>query len=1032
MTRFEQNTHPAVYVGIVLSLVAVFIADSMTPLGIAVWIFYVVPVSLCLLTTRPTLPLSVASASTIGLVVGYFVSPQAALSVNVVQINRGFGFIAIWGVAVMAQQILRSRLAIQKQTWLRAGQNSLAEHVQGDLRIEALGSRVLHFLARYLDAQVGALYALEDGGRLRCVAGFAVEAPAQIPTFALGESLVGQAASTGRPLHVRDLPDDYLRIASGLGARKPRELLVAPLISEATVAGVLELGFFHPMHASDMELLDLLTERIAIALRASKDRTQLEYLLQETQRQAEELQTQQEELRVNNEALEEQGTALRESQARLELQQAELEQTNTQLEEQTDLLAQQKAVLEAAQVVLSQRTAELERANRYKSEFLANMSHELRTPLNSSLILAKLLADNKDGNLTPEQVAFAQNIYSAGNDLLDLINDILDLAKIESGRMEVKPETVRVSHLVQTLTHTFERMAQEKGIRFLASVEASAPDTVETDSLRLNQILKNLLSNAVKFTDRGDVRLTIAGTSGHRIRFDVRDTGIGIPTDQQDVIFEAFRQADGTTIRKYGGTGLGLSISRDLARLLGGVIVVTSEVGKGSTFSLLMPTVYEPSASAQQLSPTPQATAASTAFAVPASVRARKKAKRASSIEDDRARLVDGARVLLIIEDDESFARVLCDLAHELDFQCLIAASANEGIELALEFRPTAIVLDMHLPDHSGLTVLDRLKRNPATRHIPIQVASVEDHTQAALEMGAAGYMIKPVKRERLSEALARLPRRFTEGVRSVLVVEDDRVQRESICHLLTADDVRTVPVETAAAALEELRTSTHDCMVLDISLPDASGFELLEKMAQGDQYSFPPVIVYTGRSLSADEEQRLRKYSRSIIIKGARSPERLLDEVTLFLHQVEANLPPDRRRMLQEARRRDAVFEGRRILVVEDDVRNIFALSSVLEPRGAKLTLARNGREALDALEAQSEIDMVLMDIMMPEMDGYDAMEQIRKRPEWQKLPIIALTAKAMRDDHDRALAAGANDYIAKPIDVDQLLSLMRVWMPR
>jgi CheY-like chemotaxis protein len=805
-----------------------------------------------------------------------------------------------------------------------------------------------------------------------------------------------------------------------------------PVTSEGAVEGVVELGFFDPTHASDRELLELLSERIAIALRASKDRSQLEHLLEETQRQAEELQTQQEELRVNNEELEEQGKALRESQTRLELQHAELEQTNSQLEERTELLARQKEDLEMSKAALAERSADVERASRYKSEFLANTSHELRTPLNSALILAKLLTDNKDGNLTPEQVTFARNIYSAGNDLLDLINDILDLAKIESGKMEVKPEVVRVSRLVRTLTQTFQPMAEQKSLRFVTSIESAAPESLETDSLRLHQILKNLLSNAIKFTERGEISLTVRRSGDRWIQFDVSDTGIGIPADQQHVIFEAFRQADGTTIRQYGGTGLGLSISRDLARLLGGEVAVTSVVGQGSAFSLRLPIVYEPSVSAQQPPTTGAPVSAATAAATEPTASVRRGVSPAAPLDDDRARLVDGARVLLIIEDDESFARVLCDLAHELDFQCLVAATADDGIELALQFRPTAIVLDMNLPDHSGLTVLDRLKRNPATRHIPVQVASVEDHTQAALEMGAAGYMLKPVTREQLADALVKLRSRFSEGVRSVLVVEDDRVQRESICRLLTAQDVRTVPVESAAAALEQLRASTHDCMVLDISLPDASGFELLEKMAEEDQYSFPPVIVYTGRSLSADEEQRLRRYSSSIIIKGARSPERLLDEVTLFLHQVEANLPADRRKMLQQARSRDAVFEGRTILVVEDDVRNIFALSSVLEPRGATLRIARNGREAVDALNGTSDIDMVLMDIMMPEMDGYEAMEQIRRRPEWQKLPIIALTAKAMRDDHDRALAAGANDYIAKPIQVEQLLSLMRVWMPR
>ena len=1036
MTRFEQKTQPGVYIATALTLIAVLAADWAAPVGVAVWIFYLLPVTLCLRTSRPDLPVYVAGVAMTAIAVDYFVSPTGFLTANIVQLNRAFGIVVTAGVALMSRQIIRSRLALQRDAWLRSGQNGLSAHVQGDLRVEALAARVLEFLARYLDAQVGVMYAVEEG-RLHRIAGYALDPAANpVHTLAMGEGLAGQAAASGHVLRVRDLPDDYIRVSSAIGDGRPRELLIAPVSADGQLRGVIELGFFHPVHHSDLDLLEMVSERVAIALEAARDRTQLENLLEETQRQAEELQTQQEELRVTNEELEEQSTALRESQQRLELQQTELEQTNSHLEQQTELLSRQKEQLESAQRILAERGVELERASRYKSEFLANMSHELRTPLNSSLILSKLLADNRDGNLTPEQVTFAQNIYSAGNDLLDLINDILDLSKIESGKMEVKPETVRIARLVHTVSQTFDPMAREKGISFTVTHAESAPQAIETDPQRLMQILKNLLSNAVKFTEHGGVELQIEEAPGEMVRFAVRDTGIGIPASQQDVIFEAFRQADGTTSRKFGGTGLGLAISRDLAGLLGGRIELSSEPGRGSTFALVLPQVYTasptgPPHAAAEASAAPEVLAA-TALPALAPAPPRRRSRGVVQIDDDRGRLQEGARVLLVIEDDAAFAQVLCGLARELGFQCLLAPTADEGMELALQYRPTAIVLDMNLPDHSGLTVLDRLKRNPATRHIPVQVASVDDHTQTALEMGAAGYMLKPVQREQLADALANLQARFSERVRSVLVVEDDAVQRESICHLLAAHDVRTVPVASAAAALEQLRTSTLDCMVLDISLPDATGFELLERMADEDQYSFPPVIVYTGQSLSPEEEQQLRKYSRSIIIKGARSPERLLDEVTLFLHQVEANLPADRQRMLQEARSRDAVFEGRTVLIVEDDVRNIFALSSVLEPRGAGVVIARNGREAIEVLSSRRDIDMVLMDIMMPEMDGYEAMQEIRKRPDLRDVPIIALTAKAMRDDRERCLAAGASDYIAKPIDVEQLMSLMRVWMPR
>jgi CheY-like chemotaxis protein len=1031
MKRFEQQPDPLIASAVAALTAAVAIADWMIPLGFIVWIFYVAPIALCLRMTRPNIAFYVAAFATAAMLVELLRSTEGALNRDVIRFNRAVGISVLWGFAVIVRQILSARLSLQKEQWLRAGQHGLSDQVQGDRRIESLGESVMQFLASYLDARVGAFYVLETD-RLRRVAGFAVPPAEGDVSFALGESLVGQAAAQRKPVHVRDVPASYyLQVNSGLGRTAARELLLAPVMIDGTVNGVLELGFLHPVQQSDRDLVELLSERIGIAIKASHDRSRLEDLLEESQRQAEELQTQQEELRVSNEELEEQGHALRESQARLELQQSELEQVNSHLEEQAVVLAEQKASLERTQAALVERGADLARASQYKTEFLANMSHELRTPLNSTLILARLLADNRGANLTPEQVRFAESIYASGNELLGLINDILDLSKIESGHMEVKPETVRLARIADALTPGFKPMAVQKGIGFAITVADGAPETIVTDPQRLQQILKNLLSNAIKFTEQGEVTLRMAVDEG-RVRFIVRDTGIGIPESQQGVIFEAFRQADGTTNRKYGGTGLGLSISRELAHLLGGQIELSSSPGEGSTFTLTLPETYVPVERPSPARPAPAAAAAASPEPPAPSAAASPAVRRPPALEDDRDQLPEGARVLLVIEDDERFARILYDLAHELGFSCLLATTADEGVELARRFLPTAILLDMNLPDHPGLTVLDRLKRNPSTRHIPVQVASVEDYAQAALEMGAAGYMLKPVKREQLVETLSKLDRRFSHGVRSVLVVEDDPVQRESICHLLATQDVRTVPVESAARALDELRTATHDCMVLDITLPDASGFELLERMAQGDQYSFPPVIVYTGRSLSSEEEQRLRKYSRSIIIKGAQSPERLLDEVTLFLHQVEANLPADRRRMLQEARRRDAVFEGRSVLIVEDDVRNIFALSSILEPLGAKLVIARNGREALRALEQTPGIDMVLMDIMMPVMDGYAAMQEIRKRRELAALPIIALTAKAMRDDKERCLEAGASDYIAKPIDVEQLLSLMRVWMPR
>jgi CheY-like chemotaxis protein/signal transduction histidine kinase/CHASE3 domain sensor protein len=921
-----------------------------------------------------------------------------------------------------------TRAQIELQTWIRTGQTAVVEAMQGDRPLDDLCVRALRTLATYVEAEVGAIFVAEPTGYRR-VAGFALETEGGTPAvFKRGEGLVGRAAEADGPLHIDNVPGDYLPVRSGTGERTPVALVLTPARTDAVVYGVVELAFLRPVPERVLELLQAVSNGIAVAVRSAEYKARLRDLLEESQRQSEELQTQQEELRVANEELQEQSNALQLAHAQLEERQEELTASNHSLEERTN-------DLERIRKDVEEKAAELERASQYKSEFLANMSHELRTPLNSSLILAGLLAANKNGNLTPEQVKFAQTIHMAGNDLLALINDILDLSKIEAGRMEVNASSTPVSRLVEPVKRIFEPQAKEKQFKFDVTLAPDLPASMETDTQRVQQILKNLLSNAFKFTKQGEVMLTVE-PRGDQIAFAVRDTGIGIPEHQHAIIFDAFRQADGTTNRKYGGTGLGLSISRDLARLLGGDLTLSSQPDKGSTFTLLLPVTYKPSREAQPrstmppprpVSPPPQRAPTLAQAPAPSTT-----SINVAVVPDDREHLVPGRPVLLVVEDDPRFSQILVDLAHESDFSCVVAATADEGIRMAMELIPSAVILDMNLPDHSGLSVLDRLKRNAATRHVPVHVVSVEDYAQQALSMGAMGYMLKPVKREELVEALHKMEERFTTRMRRLLVIEDDDMQREGICQLLQSPDVAIVAVATVAEALAQLRSSTFDCVVTDLTLPDASGYELLETMAHDESYAFPPVIVYTGRSLTADEEQRLRKHSSSIIVKGARSPERLLDEVTLFLHQVESEMPADRQRVLRQARDREALFEGRRILIVEDDVRNIFALSSVLEPKGADIVIARNGREALDKLDADPRIELVLMDIMMPEMDGLTAMREIRKRPTLQKLPIIALTAKAMKDDQERCMQAGANDYIPKPLDIEMLLSLLRVWMPK
>ncbi len=1029
-SRYETATHPAVYAAIIASIAALFAIDVLTPRGISVWIFYIVPLMLCLLTRRPMLPIYTGIICSILLLIGYFLATPATAA-WVSQLNRGFGLVVIWGIAILARIVITAEASRRRENWLDQAQVEMVERIRGDLTPAQLGSKLLDLLMQKLQAQAGIVYALERG-RLAPIAALSTDVDTgQLPSFGMDEGLVGQVFRRRSAYAVEQVPQAYFSLRSGLGANAPGSLVLSPFLADTDTVGAIELAFFGGHHEADLALLDRLNESLGIALKTARLRAIRQELLEETQRQSEELQAQQEELRVANEELEQQASHLREAQARLELQQSELEQNNSQLEEHTSLLARHNEDLSLAKRELDDKASALERANQYKSEFLANMSHELRTPLNSALILAKLLSDNKDGNLSGEQIKFARSIYSAGNDLLELINDILDLSKVETGKVDFVPESLDLQKLCESLMQSLRPLAEQRGIGFTLSVDADAPRNIETDSQRLRQILRNLLSNAIKFTERGEVSLRVMAAGMDGVGFAVRDTGIGIAAHQRSLIWEPFRQADGTTSRKYGGTGLGLSISRELALLLGGNIELDSEIGSGSTFTLTLPRSFRGERASLAATPMPLATAATPIAAHPDTA-PHTPSRAASVVADDRGQIAEGQRSLLVVEDDPTFAEVLYKLARSNGFHCLVAGTADEGIELAREYRPTAIVLDMRLPDHSGLSVLDRLKHDSTTRHIPVQVVSAADYTQPALEMGAAGVMMKPIKPDELLAALGRLESRRSEALRSVLVVEDNLLQRESVCQLLDSQSVRTVPVANASEALEALRQATFDCMVLDLALPDASGYELLEMMAQDERYSFPPVIVYTGRSLSQEEELRLRKYSTSIIIKGAKSPERLLDEVTLFLHQVESTLPPDRQRMLREARSREAALEGRHLLLVEDDVRNVFALTSILEPAGARVSIARNGREALDALTPEAGIDLVLMDMMMPEMDGLEATRRIRAQPALARIPVIALTAKAMPDDRRRCLEAGANDYVTKPIDVEKLLSLIRIWMPR
>ncbi|WNC94169.1 response regulator [Paraburkholderia sp. FT54] len=958
---------------------------------------------------------------------------------------------------------------LQGQVWLRSGQRLLAEKVVGQATSPLVGRAMLDFLAQYLDAAVGALYVRDrQHGALRRIAtyGFSRESEqASARNFAEGETLIGQAALARRTLILRDVPASYVQVVSATGSSAPRNLLVMPIENDGEINGVVELGFMRELTARDQEFMELIARGMGDFVEAALYRERLQDALAETQQLNEELQVQQEELRVSNEGLEERGRALMESQSRLEAQQAELEQTNVQLEEYAQRLERQKSDLLRAQDDLAANAARLEQSSRYKSEFLANMSHELRTPLNSSLILARLLQQNRTGNLTEEQVRYAETIHASNSDLLVLINDILDLSKVEAGQVTVELETVSIDATLQALEETFRPLAGAKHLRLAFDRLPGTPDTIITDGQRVTQILRNLLSNAVKFTERGEVALSVAPAEGDMLRIDVRDSGIGIAADKLEMIFEAFQQADGSTSRQYGGSGLGLSISREFSRLLGGRITVASEVGKGSVFTLWLPRDAEAALNASQGAhpmPAPAFASAQTPANAPAVTESTMEpllvrpssggsqptvitpangltsgfsngnAPEASSgpIADDRDNRTRAGRLIVAVEDDPAFAEILRDLTHELDFDFVHASNAATGLALVRDMRPAAVLLDVGLPDRSGLTVLEWLKNDPLTRHIPIHIVSATDHADKALHLGAIGYTLKPTARSTMEAAIRRLEARLQQRLKRVLVIEDDAPMRESIRALLQSENTEIVAVATLAEALEHLGKFTFDCVVTDLALPDGTGYDLLERLAANTAHAALPVIVYTGRMLSDDEEHRLRRYSKSIIIKGAKSPERLLDEVTLFLHSVESSLAPEQQRMLRTVRQRDNAFEGRTILLAEDDVRNIFALSHVLEPLGAKLQIARNGREALEALENGPEVHLILMDIMMPEMDGLTAMGEIRRNPRFAHLPIIALTAKAMANDRTRCLEAGADDYVSKPIDVDKLVALCRVWL--
>ena len=930
------------------------------------------------------------------------------------------------------------------QMWQTSGQALLNERMRGEQDIPTLANNVIQQLCKYMETYNGAIYILED--KILQLAGtYAYRQESLARQYQLGEDLVGQAA-VEKEIIFKEIPDDYIALISQRqGKLLPKYNLVAPVAYNQQVSGVITMESMTQFTPAQRSFLEMAMESVAIAFMTAQARTRVNQLFAQTRQQAEELQAQEEELRATNEELEAQTESLRASEERLKANQAALEAANADLEEKTHILQEQQNALDRQNQVLRDAQQELERkaeeltiTNKYKSEFLANMSHELRTPLNSLLILSRMLAKNEGGNLTESQTESAQIIYNSGADLLELINDILDLSKVEAGHMTFNFAPMPLENLTQSMRSQFEHIAAQKDLEFETSLASGLPESITTDQQRVEQIVKNLLSNAFKFTEQGAVRLSLE-PDGEMVAIHVRDSGIGMTPEQQRRVFEAFQQADGSTSRKYGGTGLGLTISRELSAKLGGKIGIESEPGKGSVFTLYLPLHHAEGEIHATLKPAPVSETAKQAEQPPApppqvstAPAAASKPRSAPFVGDDHDKIQEGDKILLVIEDDPKFAEVLFKYAHKKEFKCLVAGDGESGLKLASEHQPDAILLDLKLPGMSGWDVLDTLKDDGSLRHIPVHILSAVDETMDAYKRGALGFLSKPISQDQLDNVFSTLEEFLSRDIKSLLVVEDDSGLRHSVSQLLGGSDVQISEAASGAAALDLLRQERFDCMILDLSLPDMTGFELLGKISQDSNVSKCPVVVYTGQTLTEEENTELLKYASSVIIKGVKSPERLLDETALFLHRVVADMSAEKQRAIHLLHDRDAVFSGKHVLVVDDNARNAFALSRLLSDRKLRVTIARSGQKALEMLDTIPDIDLVLMDIMMPEMDGYETMRKVRAQPKFKSLPILALTAKAMKGDMEKCMAAGANDYLSKPIDADRLFSMLRVWLYR
>jgi signal transduction histidine kinase/CheY-like chemotaxis protein len=917
----------------------------------------------------------------------------------------------------MIRNLKETTLKNAEQDWLKTNLAKFTRMLQGQRDLLTVGRLILSELAPLVDAKHGVFYTVRDGDgetRLRLLASYAFTARKNVSNeFRLGEGLVGQAALERQRIVLTNVPADYVQVHSGLGQAPPLNIVVLPVTFEGEVKAVMELASFERFSATHLTFLEQLTEGIGIVLNTIQANTRTEDLLRQSQSLSSELQSQQKELQQSNEQLEEKARLLAEQNMEVERKNSEVEQARQALEEK------------AAQLALT---------SKYKSEFLANMSHELRTPLNSLLILAEQLSDNPQGNLSPRQIEFAKTIHASGRDLLALINDILDLSKIESGTVSVDTGTLYLGEVADQLDRSFRHLADSKGLQFKIDVDPNAPEAISTDAKRLHQVLKNLLSNAFKFTEQGSVEVKLRraeqGWSPEHpilrraagvLAISVRDTGIGIEPEKQHIIFEAFQQADGGTARRYGGTGLGLAISREISRLLGGELQLQSTPGRGSTFTLYIPFARGPEGGAHL----PVRSDATALLARP------EPAPASAVIVDDRAAIKPDDRVLLVVEDDAGFAAVLAEMGHAAGFKVVVATRGADALQTARELKPDAITFDVGLPDQDGWRVLDRLKDDSETRHIPLYLISAADELERSLRRGAVGFLAKPAEKEQVGNAMARLRELSERTVSRLLVVEPEEARRNQIVELLGSPEVETTLAKTPAEAIEALATRSYDCVVLSERGQGAGALDVLQHMRKQPALKTLPVVLFDEQPPAPKEEAQLKRLSQELVMKCVRSVDRLVDEATLFLGREAARLPETQRRIVERLHSAD-ILSGRTVLLVDDDVRNIFAMTSLLERYGMQVVTAENGKQALEALEKHPEVEAVLMDIMLPEMDGYETTRIIRRMPDKRDLPILALTAKAMKRDREKCIEAGASDYLAKPVEADHLLGVLRNWLHR